>query len=361
MVTLKKIAEQCSVSITTVSNILNGKSNVSEDTKERVLKVIKETGYKPNYMARGLRASKTNTVGIIIDDLTEFSTPEIIDGVMSYCEEHHYKAILENLRFYSKWGTKWYQNEGYKAEVNQAISEFSSIKVDGIIYVAGHARNISCIPENLDLPFVLSYAFTDNKEISTVEFDDEKAAYDITKHLIKNGHTRIAAIAGIKDNIHTGRRLKGFKKAMKDSNLTVKDSDISFGDWYTESGYKNAKLLLDNSDYTAVFCLNDLMAAGVYDYLYEKNLVPGKDISVVGYDNRTMSQYLKPALTTVKIPLFDIGRKSAELLLKQIKSPETFKVQHHFIQCGFIERNSVGCIKKQDELADSIISGDHNE
>lgn len=344
MVTLKDIAEQCSVSITTVSNILNGKANVSEKTKERVLQVIKETGYKPNYMARGLRAAKTNTLGIIIDDLTEFSTPQIIDGIMSFCEENNYKAILENLRFYSKWGTKWYQNKGYQTSVQQAIEEFTSIKVDGIIYVAGHARNINCIPENLDVPFILSYAFTDNKDISTVEFDDEKAACDLTKHLIKNGHKRIAVIAGAKDNIHTGRRLEGFKKAMKENGLTVKDSDIKFGNWYTESGYENAKLLLEDSDYTAVFCFNDLMAAGVYDYLYEKKLVPGKDISVAGYDNRTMSQYVKPALTTVEIPLYDIGRKSAELLLNQINSPENFEVQHHFVQCGFIERDSIGRI-----------------
>lgn len=345
MVTLKDIAEQCSVSITTVSNILNGKANVSEKTKERVLQVIRETGYKPNYMARGLRAAKTNTLGIIIDDLTEFSTPQIIDGIMSFCEENNYKAILENLRFYSKWGTKWYQNKGYQTSVQQAIEEFSSIKVDGIIYVAGHARNINCIPENLDVPIILAYAFTDNKDISTVEFDDEKAACDLTKHLIKNGHKRIAVIAGAKDNIHTGRRLEGFKKAMKENGLTVKDSDIKFGNWYTESGYENAKLLLKDSDYTAIFCFNDLMAAGVYDYLYEKKLVPGKDISVAGYDNRTMSQYLKPALTTVEIPLYDIGRKSAEILLNQINSPENFEVQHHFVQCGFIERDSVGSLK----------------
>ena len=338
------VAQQCSVYITTVSNILNGKSNVSEKTKERVLRVIKETGYKPNYMARGLRAAKTNTLGIIIDDLTEFSSPQIIDGIMSFCEENNYKAILENLRFYSKWGTKWYHNRGYETSVQQAIEEFSSIKVDGIVYVAGHARNISCIPENLEVPLILAYAFTDNKAISTVEFDDEKASCDITRHLIKNGHKRIAVIAGTKDNIHTGRRLEGFKKAMKENGLSVSDSDIKFGNWYSESGYENAKLLLEDSDYTAVFCFNDLMAAGVYDYLYEKNLVPGKDISVAGYDNRTMSQFLKPALTTVEIPLYDIGRKSAELLLNQINSPDSFEVQHHFVQCGIIERKSVGKI-----------------
>ena len=342
MVTLKEIAERCSVSITTVSNILNGKSNVSQSTKDRVLQVIKETGYHPNYMARGLRASKTYSVGIIIDDLTEFSSTGIIDGIMSYFDEHKYKAILENLRFYSKWGTKWYHNKGYEESVQQAIDEFESIKVDGIIYVAGHARCISCIPDNLNIPLVISYAFTEKAGIPSVEFDDMQAAFDLTKHLIQNGHKKIAVIAGTKNNIHTTRRLEGFKKAMKENDLPVKDSDIRYALWDTPSGYENAKSLLEGSDYTAVFCFNDLMAAGVYDYLYEKKLVPGKDISVAGYDNRTMSQYLKPALTTVEIPLYDIGRKSAELILKQINNPDYSEAQHHFVQCGIIERESVG-------------------
>ena len=344
MVTLKEIAEKCSVSITTVSNILNGKSNVSEKTKERVLSVIKATGYRPNYMARGLRASKTNSVGIIIDDLTQFSSAGIIDGIMSYFDEHHYKAILENLRFYSKWGTKWYHNKGYEDSVQQAIDEFEAIKVDGIIYVAGHARCISCIPENLNVPLVIAYAFTEQSGISSVEFDDMKAACDMTTNLIKQGHKRIAVIAGSQTNIHTERRLEGFKKAMNENGLTVNESDIKYGDWDSPSGYENAKALLSNADYTAVFCFNDLMAAGVYDYLYERGLEPGKDISVAGYDNRTISKYLKPALTTVDIPLYDIGRKSAEIILSQIADPDAFKPQQHFVQCGIIERKSVGKI-----------------
>ena len=86
------------------------------------------------------------------------------------------------------------------------------------------------------------------------------------------------------------------------------------------------------------------MAAGVYDYLYEKKLVPGKDISVAGFDNRTVSRFLKPALTTVEIPLVEIGRKSAELLLNQINNPDEFKPQQYFVQCGIIERDSVGQI-----------------
>ena len=340
MITLKEIAEKCSVSITTVSNILNGKSNVSEKTKERVLEVVKETGYRPNYMARGLRASRTNSIGIIIDDLTEFSSTGIIDGIMSYFDEHKYKAILENLRFYSKWGTKWYHNKGYEDSVQQAIDEFVSIKVDGIIYVAGHARCISCIPENLDIPLVISYAFTEQPGISSVEFDDVQAACAMTTKLIKNGHKKIAVIAGTEKNIHTMRRLEGYQKTLKENG--IEDCRcLKYAGWDRESGYLAAKELLADSGCTAVFCFNDLMAAGVYDYLDEKGLVPGKDIAVAGFDNRTMSQFLKPTLTTVEIPLFDIGVKSAELILNQINSPDDFKVQHSFVECKIIERESV--------------------
>lgn len=340
MITLKEIAEKCSVSITTVSNILNGKSNVSEETKKRVLEVVKETGYRPNYMARGLRAAKTNSVGIIIDDLTEFSSTGIIDGIMSYFDEHKYKAILENLRFYSKWGTKWYHNKGYENSVQQAIDEFVSIKVDGIIYVAGHARCISCIPENLEVPLVISYAFTEQAGISSVEFDDLKAACDMTTNLIKKGHKKIAVIAGTEKNIHTQRRLEGYHKALKENG--IKDCKcIQYANWDRESGYQAAKELLNDSGCTAVFCFNDLMAAGLYDYLDEKGLVPGKDIAVAGFDNRTMSQFLKPTLTTVEIPLFEIGRKSAELILKQINSPDDYETQQAFVECKIIERESV--------------------
>jgi len=347
MVTLKNIAEKCSVSITTVSNILNGKSNVSESTKARVLEVIKKTGYKPNYMARGLRAAKTNTLGIIIDDLTEFSSPHIIDGIMSFCEEKNYKAILENLRFYSKWGTKWYHNEGYKTSVQQAIEEFASIKVDGIIYVAGHARNITCIPENLEIPLTIAYAFTDNPLISSVEFDDEKASCILVNSLIKKGHNKIAIIAGKNENIHTLRRLNGFKKALAENGISFDEKMIQFGQWDSKSGYTAAEELykLKKSgkiDFTAIFCFNDLMAAGLYDYLNDNNIEPGKDLSIAGFDNRLLSQYLKPALTTVDIPLYDIGRKSAELILKQINDADHFEPQQYFVDCRIIERNSVG-------------------
>ena len=128
---------------------------------------------------------------------------------------------------------------------------------------------------------------------------------------------------------------------MQENVLSINEKDIVYGKWDAESGYQNAQTLLKGSDYSAIFCFNDLMAAGVYDYLYENKLVPGKDISVAGFDNRTMSQFLKPALTTVEIPLVEIGRKSAELILNQINNPDNFEAQQSFVECKIIERDSI--------------------
>ena len=129
MITLKEIAARCNVSIATVSNILNGKSNVSEETKERILKVVKETGYKPNYMARTLRARKTNTVGLIIDDIGAFSSPLLVEGILDMLEEKGYKAIIETLRLYTKWCNKP-DSDNYKKIVKASVDEMLSIKVD---------------------------------------------------------------------------------------------------------------------------------------------------------------------------------------------------------------------------------------
>lgn len=342
MITLKEIAAQCNVSIATVSNILNGKDKVSKETKEKVLNLIKATGYKPNYMARGLRASKTRTIGLLIDDLTEFSSPLIVDGIMTYLEEINYKSILENLRFYSKWGYDWYQNKAYEKAVYDAFQEFSAIKVDGIIYVSGHERNINIIPEDFSIPTIISYAFSDSPNISSVMIDDVDAAYKLTEYLIKNGHKRIAVIKGENGNIHTEKRLEGYKKALKDYGIDLDPSLICDGNWRSKSGYDVCKKILQSKkDVSAIFCFNDLMAAGAYKCMAENNLIVGKDLSVVGFDNRTISQELIPPLTTMEIPLTEIGKATTQELIKQITTEEDFKKQELFIKCNLIERNSV--------------------
>lgn len=343
MITLKEIAKKCSVSIATVSNILNNKSNVSEETKQRVLQVIKETGYKPNYMARGLRATKTNTIGLLIDDLTQFSASTLVDGIMSYLEEKNYKSILENLRFFSKYGNNWEDNEPYKNAVASAIQEFDAVKVDGIIYVASHCRAIDSIPSDISIPTTICYAFSKDKNIPSVMIDDKQAAYNLANHLIQNGHKEIAIILGSKDNIHTEKRLEGLKQALDENNISSSEQILYYGDWSFTSGYNSCKSLFESGKkFTAIFCFNDMMAAGAYKYLREIKLTPGKDISIVGFDNQFNEDLIEPKLTTMKLPLFQIGRKSAEVILNKINTPEENNENTElFIDCSFIEGQSV--------------------
>lgn len=340
MVTLKEVAAKSGVSIATVSNILNGKKKVSEETKKRILKIVDELGYKPNYMASRLRANKTKTIGLIIEDITGFSSPLLIDGIMYQLEKNGYRAILENLRFYSKWGNSWYKEEGYYDAVRDAVAEMEAVKVDGIIYVAGHDRYIDSLPSELKIPTVIAYAHCKDKKFPSVTISDRKSAEILTDYLVSKNKHSIAVIAGNKDNIHTERRFLGFMDSLKKHQIDFDENLFVYGNWNREDGYKACKYFFEKKcNFDAIFCFNDLMAAGVYDFFCEKGIVPKKDISVVGFDNREISEYLNPKLTTMEIPLRKIGENSAEELLKILEGQ---KVEENFpVLCKLLERESV--------------------
>lgn len=331
----------CGVSISTVSNVLNGKPKVKESTKQKVLTVVKETGYQPNYFAQGMRKQNTKIIGIIVEDFNEFVV-QIAEAVMAYCEDRGYRTILLNLRMYDKWKDSWYEdNEKLQKVLQPALQELLSIKVDGIIYVAGHCRKIECFPNDLQIPGIVVYSLSKNGKFPSVVIDDEKGGYDLTNYIILKGHKKIGVIAGKEDNIHTIMRLKGYKRAFCMHNMKYDPQWILYGDWERESGCTYAESLL-KSGVTAIFCMNDKMAAGVYDYCYKHGLVVGKDISVVGYDNVSIAQYLRPTLTTSEIQLKEIGYQAAYMMVRMIEKSGTY-VEDEIIKvpCKIIIRESV--------------------
>lgn len=322
MVTLKEIAKRCDVSVSTVSNILNGIPKVSEETRQKVLQVIRETGYQPNYIAQGLRKKKTKLIGIIAEDISLFSTPIIIESIMSYCEAKNYRTIMVNLRLYARWNEQWYHDEEeYNSVLNPAIQELLSIKVDGIIYVPGHARNMRCFARDFKIPAVMTYGYTHTPEFPSVVIDDEKGGYDMTEYLLKMGHRRIGIIGGRKDNIHMDKRLLGYQRALFDRQIFYNPDLVCYGNWDRECGYEGAEILI-KKNVTAIFCLSDVIAGGVYDYLEENELEAPEDISVVGFDDQVIAQYFRPSLTTAALPLKEIGKKAAELLIRSLDGDE---------------------------------------
>lgn len=343
MITVKEIAQMCNVSASTVSNILNGKPNVGEETRKRVLEIVEQTGYQPNYFAQSMRKQNNKMISIVVEDLDEFSTSPIVESAMAYCDDRGYRTILMNMRFYDKWKSTWYdEDELVKSALKPAFQELLSIRVDGLIYIAGHCRNIDYFPEDFSVPTVLAYGLSKNNKYPSVVIDDEQGGYDIGKYLLSMGHRKIGVLAGASNNLHTKARLAGFQKAMEEEGIMFENDLLCYGNWERESGYTLASRFLDRGIKT-IFCMNDSMAAGVYDYIYEKGMNVGEDISVIGYDNKDLADYLRPRLTTNQLPLKEIGQQAAELLLDILedKRKKEEKNEPIKIPCKMIYRNSV--------------------
>ncbi|MDD5867522.1 MAG: LacI family DNA-binding transcriptional regulator [Lachnospiraceae bacterium] len=317
MVTIREIAEKSGVSIATVSNIINNKGKASPETVERVRKVIEEMNYVPNAVARNLKSKRSKSIGVIVEDMTIFSIPDILDGITDYCDRHNYQVFLVNLRLFMNYNDTYYNKNFYYEKVHKEILKLVNLQVEGIIYVSAHEREIPVFPEDMNLPAVMAYGYSKRNDIPSVVVDDRNGMSQITECVMKAGHKKIGLITGKRDSMHAQARLIGFEETLFRHGGVMEPELIQIGDWERKSGYESTDILLKQG-VTVIMCMNDLMAGGVYDRLEERGLVPGRDVSVTGYDDRQLSAYYRPALTTVRLPLHDIGYKAGEVLLKML-------------------------------------------
>lgn len=346
-VTIKDIANACGVSISTVSNVINGKNTkASKEVAEKVNKVIKETGYKPNYLAKNLRANSTKTIGVIAEDLIVFSASSMIEGIMDVCEKEGYNVVIENMRLFGRWHGDWMHDEAlFQSALQPVLTKMDSMNVDGILYVGGHEHTVKKLRSENNLPIVMAYAIAGDVTIPTFRLDDVTGGYEAMKYLLDRGHKKIGVIAGEPDNTHTINRVMGIQKAFFEKGLLFDPEMIEYQRWTKEGGYEGMKALLDK-DITAVFCMSDAIASGAYKALDEKNMIPGKDISIMGYDNQDISAFLTPELTTVALPLEEIGSASVKKLIDMCKEQDTHEKGDCDIRIKgtIIERDSVKTI-----------------
>ncbi|MBR4769133.1 MAG: LacI family DNA-binding transcriptional regulator [Lachnospiraceae bacterium] len=341
--TIKDIAKECNVSIATVSNVLNGKGKAGSETREKILEAVQRTGYKPNGVAKGLRSSKSRLIGIIAEDISHFSVPPIVEGIMNHLESAGYRGILINLRLYQRFHDSWFEKEELIWPVREdAIEDLRSMMVDGIIYVAVHARKTSAFPKDFSIPAVMAYAMEVNPAIPTVLPDDVMSAYLAVKQLIENGHRSIGIIAGYKNNQHSIWRISGIQKAFDEAGLTLEPEHLIYAGWEREEGYEAMEKLSAQKDITAVFCMSDRLAGGVYEYLDECGLRVGKDLSVIGFDGQQLSEFLTPPLSTMELPLGRIGEEAASICIDEIENgPSGDSAQTVKFPCSFLSRESV--------------------
>lgn len=345
MVTIKQIAEIAKVSTATVSNVINDTALVKEETRKKVLEVIKKLDYEPNSIAKSLKIRRTNTIGVITEDITVFSTNGIVNGIDEYFEHEGYSMLLNNIRLYKKIGNHLTDDERCSKEISEVTRDFIRRQVDGLIYIGFHCRDISGIIGNINIPIVYTYCYSKEPNTYSVIYDDEEAAYEALKYLISKQHKKIGLISGPMDSMHSIARCKGYQRAIYENKLDFKPSFIKVGDWTYEAGYLIGKEMLSSSDIpTAVFSMNDEMAYGFNDAAKELGYKIPEDISLIGFDDRDLSGYYIPKLTSVRIPLNDMGKRAAETLLKLIKN-ETINIDRiSKLKCKLIERESVSSI-----------------
>jgi LacI family transcriptional regulator len=311
-VTLKQIAEELNLSVTTVSKALKDYPDVSKKTKQLVLDLAEKLNYVPNSFAVNLRTNKSKTIGVIIPELVHHFFSTVINGILNEAEKQGYLVILMQ------------SNENYELETKQ-VDLLINKGVGGILISLSNKTNdflhLKKIMDH-DIPLILFDKISKSVNCSKVIIDDRKAAYDAVTYLIKKGHLRIAHFRGGLNPQNSIDRFLGYKQALLDHDIPydkslvyICDSNSDFND-----GYRNAeKLIADHGDNVdALFTINDLLAIGALRYFTDNNIKVPKQIAVCGFSNWLMSSMVTPTLTTVEQPGYEMGKKSAEHLLFEI-------------------------------------------
>ena len=339
MANMKDIAARANVSVATVSKVLNGLGGSSQETTELVLSIAKELNYRPNLIARNLKKQQSKSIGVITEDITVFNSPPIVDGIGAYCEERGYHYFQENLRLYRLGIDPILDKAKYEKTVTDAVDFMMSMQVGGLIYVGSHSHKVLSIPATKDTHFICAYCSSTDSSVTSVLYDDKKAGYDVAKYLINAGHKSIGLITGPSGSIHTTNRLAGYQEALYDSGIPYNPRLTVVGDWNRDSGYLLANQLV-KSGVTAIVSQNDLMAMGVIDYCNKNDIVIGRDLALIGFDNRDVSTVSRPTLSTVEIPLFEIGQRAASLLIDKIEDKPSVATGEVLLNCTIIERES---------------------
>lgn len=331
--TLKDIAKFADVSLGTASKVMNN-IHTSEQSRERVLDAMEKLNYTPNSIARSLKTNSSNTIGIMVSTTSNPAIYHVLTGIESICKKLGYNSMIFDTG---------HTQEG---ELN-AISTFNNRIIDGIIYISHTLTpTVAEAIKKTNIPIVLVATKYDKDEFFTsITIDNEKAAKEATNYLIKRGHTKIAMLAGKEDDPNAGKpRFIGYQKALQENNIKFDEDLVVFGGYRFKEGYETAKVLVErNKEITAIFCASDEKAIGAYRYLYEKGLSIPNDVSIIGFDGITMTNFMTPKLTTVKQPLISFGEKGMELLYKKIK--KSVPVENLILPYEFVINESVHAVK----------------
>ena len=343
-ITLKDIAEKSGYSVTTVSRALGGFDDVNETTRQIISKIASDMGYQPNLVARQLQSQKTYTIGFVSPADIGFISPTnlhhieddfftmFIKGVSYTAAQHSYDVLLSA-----------YINQASEMDLYQRI--VGGKRVDGMII----ARTYDDDPrikylKSMKHPFVASGRLVPNAapEFPYIDVDSQIGICMLVEHFIDYGHQRIGLILPPKEIAYTPYRHAGYQDGLQNANLHYDASNIIYSDLSFEGGYQSAHELLNRkSNLTGIIACNDLMALGAMNAIQERGMQVGKDIVVGGFDDIPIAQYTKPSLTTIRQPIYEIGKRLTDMLIKIIQQ-ESIEEYGIMLEPELIVRDSSG-------------------
>lgn len=311
-ITIKDIAAESGVSLSTVSLVMNNNPRISQATRERVLQTIERLGYQPNRMARALAWRRSRTLAVLLPQLrhtfADVYFGEILSGIHDRASKLGYKIMLEVAR-------------QEFVERKEHLQLFDQKIVDGILFVGANERH-RFLADFADgqRPFLLVNNYSKVHPLNYVVSNYRYGAWQAAQHLVRLGHRHIGCIAGGLSEIQTSRDiLDAFREVLAEQRIPFSDDWLADG-WLTEEGgaKATASLLERHPELTAIFALNDKMALGAIRQLTDQHIRVPEDVAVVGFDDIPQASYAVPSLTTVHQPLYEIGKLACERLIELI-------------------------------------------
>jgi len=306
--TIYDVAREADVSLATVSRVINNPEKVKKETKDKVLKVIEALGYKPNQVAKGLASKKTTTVGILVSDVTRASVADMIGGILDIAKRYKYKIRLFTID----------EDDDYL----DVYSEIVAAQIEGVLVLHDelNVKQINDLKntfENYHIPYVFVNMYTNDKDIPLVTVDYQKASYDLTKHLLSLGRKDIYLLSSVRRYSVNEQKELGYMKAMNEAGYTPKilrtSAQVHINKAHFEEFFREKKV-------DAAIGVRDSIAVSFQNVALDNNRkIPG-DLLVAGFQNTKYSLLSHPTLTTIDIPVYDLGAVSMRLLTKILKN-----------------------------------------
>ncbi|OGO28354.1 MAG: hypothetical protein A2W33_10470 [Chloroflexi bacterium RBG_16_52_11] len=336
MPTIHDVARLAGVAPITVSRVINNSGYISQKTRERVQTAIDELGYVPNIIARSLRSKRTNTLALVITDITNPFFTSLARGVEDTASDAGFNVIFCNT------------DESIQEE-EKYVNLLLQKQVDGILLVPAHSASpsIEHIQEQ-GTPVVILDRKVFNAKVDVVRCDSELGAYQLTRLLIDKGHLTIAILSGPMGVSTAEDRVKGYWCAMTEAGLANPDL-VFYGSYTQASGYENARRTLALSPQpTAFFAGNNFIAIGAVKALQEAGMKMPDDFSLVTFDDLPPSIVLEPILTVVRQPAYEMGRRGTQLLLARLNGSAPEKSSEILLPIEIVVRQSTETVIKSD-------------